>query len=68
MLMTYVLAVLGFFPSRKDDVMDDYRMRMYRIWAILGYRGPSCLLRQFMVFSSNTQKMLLRRVLKSGTM
>ena len=50
MLMTYVLAVLGFFLSRKDDVVDDYRMRMYRIWVVLGHRGPRCLIRQYLMF------------------
>ena len=46
MLMTYVLPVLGFFLSKKDDVTDDYRIHMYRIWVVLGYRGPGCLIRQ----------------------
>ena len=39
MLMSYVLAILGFFLFEKDEVTDDYRMRMYAIWGILGYGG-----------------------------
>ena len=52
MLMSYVLAVLRFFLFKKDEVTDDYRMRMYPIWVILGYRGPSCLLWQYLVFGT----------------
>ena len=52
MLMSYVLAILDFFLSKKDEVTDDYRMRMYRIWVVLGYRGPRCLIRQYLVFGT----------------
>lgn len=44
MLMSYVLAILVFFLSKEDEVTDDYRIRMYRIWVVLGYKAPVALL------------------------